>query len=155
MAVKTCAECKESKPSTKYFPSVATDDGLKPICTTCYFARNNGRNPRGFRYVTPPGTIKVWLTHGALSSNFEGRITIAEAVPVPEDPSRVALLPARWEDDGGFYRKPDWHSTEHDARTEIQRLIEEVVEGYRKEFVAACTARSLLRAGKGITTSYR
>jgi hypothetical protein len=155
MAVKTCAECKESKPTTKFFPSVATLDGLKPICTTCYFVRNNGRSPRGFRYVTPPGAIKVWITHGSLWHNFEARITIAEAVPLPHDPTTIELLAPHWDEDGGCYRKPDWHTTEEQAYTEVQRLIDEVVEGYRKEFAAACAARSMLRAGKGFTVSYR
>lgn len=154
MAAKTCTECKETKPTTKFFPSVATPDGLKPICSACYFARNNGRCPRGFRYATPPGTFKVWITHGTLWQNFEAQIQIAEAV-LSADPSRIELLPPRWDDDGGCYRKPDWHTTQEAAIQEIQRLADEVVESYRKEFVAACTARSLLRAGKGIKVSYR
>lgn len=155
MAAKTCAECKESKPTTKFFPSVATTDGLKPICTTCYFERNHGRSPRGFRYVTPPGTVKVWVTHGSLWQDFEARITIAEAVPFAGDPTRIQLLPPRWDEEGSCYRKPDWHTTEQDAFAEVQRLIDEVVEGYRKEFAAACAARSQLRAGKGLKVSYR
>ncbi len=105
--------------------------------------------------MTPPGAIKVWITHGTLWQNFEAKISIAEAVPLPSDPSRIELLPPRWDEEGGCYRKPDWHTTEESAFQEIQRLIDEVVEGYRKEFTAACAARSLLRAGKGIKVSYR
>jgi len=155
MATKICTRCCEPKSLTKFFPSVATPDHLKPLCMSCYFVRNGGRSPRGFRYLTPPNTIKVWITHGTLWPNYEARVTIAEAIIRPADPTMIDLLPPIWDEDGGSYRQPDWHVSEQAALTEIQRLVEALVEEHRKEYVAACNARAVLRKGQGIKTSFR
>lgn len=154
MATKTCAKCGEAKPVARFLPSVATPDGLKRICAPCYFARNHGRRPPGFQYVVPPGAFKAWITHGTLL-DLEVRVTIAEAVPVPGDPTRIELLPAEWGTEGARYVTPDWHASEAAARREAQRLVDEVVEDRRRAFMEICAVRGKVRSGESIRFDLR